>query len=105
GEPVRLAPGLDLSAYRIVQESLTNAVKYAGEADVRIRIAYHPLSVTIEVSDNGRGAGSELTTGHGLIGMRERAELFGGTLDAGPLPEGGFRVRAVLPTSQGVVLV
>ncbi|MEO3857625.1 sensor histidine kinase [Acrocarpospora sp. B8E8] len=105
GEPVRLAPGLDLSAYRIVQESLTNAVKYAGEADVRIRIAYHPLSVTIEVTDNGKGADSELSTGNGLIGMRERAELFGGTLDAGPRPEGGFRVRAVLPTSQGVVLV
>ncbi|WP_214109335.1 sensor histidine kinase [Acrocarpospora catenulata] len=105
GDPVRLAPGLDLSAYRIVQEALTNAVKYAGEADVTIRIAYHPLSITLEVTDNGTGVPAKLGTGHGLIGMRERAELFGGTLEAGPRPEGGFRVCAVLPTSQGVVLV
>ncbi|WP_051759196.1 sensor histidine kinase [Herbidospora cretacea] len=106
GEPVRLAPGLDLSAYRIVQEALTNAVKYAGEADVQIKITYHPLSVTLEVTDNGKAAGADgLSTGNGLIGMRERAELFGGTLDAGPREEGGFRVRAVLPTSPGVVLV
>ncbi|GLX92467.1 histidine kinase [Herbidospora sp. NBRC 101105] len=106
GEPVRLAPGLDLSAYRIVQEALTNAVKYAGEADVQIKITYHPLSVTLEVTDNGKAAGAAgLSTGNGLIGMRERAELFGGTLDAGPREEGGFRVCAVLPTSPGVVLV
>ncbi|GAB1817154.1 sensor histidine kinase [Herbidospora sp. RD11066] len=106
GEPVRLAPGLDLSAYRIVQEALTNAVKYAGEADVQIKITYHPLSVTLEVTDNGKAVGSgTLSTGNGLIGMRERAELFGGTLDAGPREEGGFRVCAVLPTSPGVVLV
>ncbi|MEV7807359.1 histidine kinase [Microbispora sp. NPDC088329] len=102
GDAVRLAPGLDLSAYRIVQEALTNAVKYAGEADVRIRIAYRPDRLELEITDNGGGAGPALSTGNGLIGMRERAELFGGSLDAGPLPEGGFRVRATLPISQGV---
>jgi signal transduction histidine kinase len=102
GDPVRLAPGLDLSAYRIVQEALTNAVKYAGDADVRIRIAYHPERLELEITDNGGGAGPALSTGNGLIGMRERAELFGGSLDAGPLPEGGYRVRATLPIAQGV---
>ncbi|MEU8054679.1 sensor histidine kinase [Microbispora bryophytorum] len=102
GEPLRLAPGLDLSAYRIVQEALTNAVKYAGDADARIRIAYHPDRLELEITDNGGGAGPALSTGNGLIGMRERAELFGGSLDAGPLPRGGYRVRATLPISQGV---
>ncbi|XVQ88583.1 sensor histidine kinase [Microbispora siamensis] len=102
GEPVHLAPGLDLSAYRIVQEALTNAVKYAGDADARIRIAYHPDRLELEITDNGGGAGPALSTGNGLIGMRERAELFGGSLDAGPLPQGGYRVRATLPISQGV---
>ncbi|GLX06128.1 sensor histidine kinase [Microbispora sp. NBRC 16548] len=102
GEPVRLAPGLDLSAYRIVQEALTNAVKYAGDADARIRIAYLPDRLELEITDNGGGAGPALSTGNGLIGMRERAELFGGSLDAGPLPQGGYRVRATLPISQGV---
>ena len=102
GEPVRLAPGLDLSAYRIVQEALTNAVKYAGDADVRIRIGYHRDRLELEIADNGGDAGPALSTGNGLIGMRERAELFGGSFDAGPLPEGGFRVRVTLPISQGV---
>ncbi|MBE3015330.1 hypothetical protein IL992_40130 [Microbispora sp. NEAU-D428] len=102
GEPVHLAPGLDLSAYRIVQEALTNAVKYAGDADARIRIVYHPDRLELEITDNGGGAGPALSTGNGLIGMRERAELFGGSLDAGPLPQGGYRVRATLPISQGV---
>ncbi|WP_055481772.1 sensor histidine kinase [Sphaerimonospora mesophila] len=99
GEAVRLAPGLDLSAYRIVQEALTNAVKYAGEAEVRIRIAYQHDSLELEIVDDGRGGGPAPSTGNGLIGMRERAELFGGSLDVGPLPEGGFRVRATLPLS------
>ncbi|MCT9929996.1 histidine kinase [Planotetraspora sp. A-T 1434] len=102
GDAVRLPPGLDLSAYRIVQEALTNALKYAGEADVRIRVDYHRDSLELEVVDDGGGGGPALSTGNGLIGMRERAELFGGSLEAGPLPEGGFRVHARLPISQGV---
>ncbi|MEU8194709.1 histidine kinase [Microbispora amethystogenes] len=100
GDPVRLAPGLDLSAYRIVQEALTNAVKYAGEADVRILVAYRPDRLELEIADNGGRAATALSTGNGLIGMRERAELFGGRLEAGPRPEGGFRVRATLPIAQ-----
>ncbi|MGI5490908.1 sensor histidine kinase [Microtetraspora malaysiensis] len=106
GEPVRLPPGLDLSAYRIVQEALTNAVKYAGDADVRITIGYYYDVVELRIADNGRAGPSAagLSTGNGLIGMRERAELFGGSIEAGPLPGGGFQVLARLPLSQGVAM-
>ncbi|WP_433497193.1 sensor histidine kinase [Sphaerimonospora sp. CA-214678] len=104
GEAVQLEPGLDLSAYRIVQEALANAVKYAGDAEVRIRIAYLRDSLELEIVDDGRGTGPAPTTGDGLVGMRERAELFGGSLDAGPMPGGGFRVHAALPISHGVTM-
>ncbi|GGK45832.1 ATPase [Planomonospora parontospora subsp. parontospora] len=105
GEPVRLAPGLDLSAYRIAQEALTNAVKHADESEISVRVAYLDDSVEVEVLDTG-GAGSapELSTGNGLIGMRERATLFGGTFEAGPRAEGGFRVHARLPLSLEVLV-
>ncbi|MEU9191586.1 sensor histidine kinase [Streptomyces hundungensis] len=89
-----------LAAYRIVQEALTNTLRHAGASRVRVSVCRDEESVRIEVSDNGRpgarswrGGGS----GRGLAGMRERAALLGGTLDAGPGPDGGFRVRAVLP--------
>nr|BFE88428.1 sensor histidine kinase [Planobispora longispora] len=101
GEPVRLPPGLDLSAYRIAQEALTNAVKHAGGSAISVRVAYHDDSVELEVLDEGGGVPSGLSTGNGLIGMRERAELFGGAFDAGPRAGGGFRVRARLPISRG----
>ncbi|GAA3145970.1 histidine kinase [Planomonospora alba] len=106
GDPVRLAPGVDLSAYRIAQEALTNAVKHAGDSEISVRVAYHADSVEVEVLDTGRagGAASALSTGNGLIGMRERATLFGGTFEAGPRPEGGFRVRARLPVSEEVLV-
>ncbi|GAA3445494.1 ATPase [Planomonospora venezuelensis] len=107
GEPVRLPPGLDLSAYRIAQEALTNAVKHAGESAISVRVTYHAGSVELEVLDGGGapgGAPSGLSTGNGLIGMRERAELFGGSFEAGPRPEGGFRVHARLPISQEVLV-
>ncbi|MEU7983795.1 histidine kinase [Streptosporangium canum] len=100
GEPVRLAPGLDLSAYRIVQEALTNAVKHAGESEIRISISYRESRVELEIVDGGGSASSGLSTGNGLVGMRERAALFGGAFEAGPRPEGGFRVHASLPISQ-----
>ncbi|WP_068922463.1 sensor histidine kinase [Planobispora rosea] len=103
GEPVRLPPGLDLSAYRIAQEALTNAVKHAGDSAIAIRVAYHDGSVELEVLDEGGGAPSGLSTGNGLIGMRERAELFGGTFEAGPRAGGGFRVHARLPIFQEVL--
>ncbi|WP_067183814.1 sensor histidine kinase [Microtetraspora niveoalba] len=110
GDPVRLPPGLDLSAYRIVQEALTNAVKYAGDAEARITIGYRDDVVELQIVDNGTagraaaGTGTGLSTGNGLIGMRERAELFGGSIESGPLAEGGFRVHARLPISQGVTM-
>lgn len=104
GEPVRLAPGLDLSAYRIAQEALTNAVKHASDSEIQITVSYRADSVELEILDGGGGAPSELSTGNGLVGMRERAALFGGTFEAGPRPEGGFRVRASLPISHQEVL-
>jgi signal transduction histidine kinase len=99
GTPRPLAPGVDLSAYRIVQEALTNTLKHAGAASARVVLRYEPDAVVIEVADDGRGPvdGVADGAGHGLIGMRERAQLFGGTLEAGARPGGGFLVRARLP--------
>lgn len=92
-------PGVDLAAYRVVQEALTNVVKHAGpaRADVTLREAGGRLE--IEVVDDGRAESSPTGTGRGLVGMRERVELYGGTLETGPLRPHGFRVRAVIPWS------
>jgi signal transduction histidine kinase len=94
--------GVDLSAYRIVQEALTNVVKHAGPAHAQVTIGYRDQDVTVEVTDDGQGAvisGSDgqAGSGHGLIGMRERVAAFGGELEVGPRPGGGFRVAARLP--------
>jgi signal transduction histidine kinase len=100
GEQRPLAPGIELAAYRIVQEALTNVRKHAGAASATVRIAYEPQALVIEVSDDGRGAVTSLSrsgAGHGLIGMRERVEIYGGELTSGPRPGGGFVIRAVLP--------
>jgi signal transduction histidine kinase len=104
GTPHPLPPGLDLSAYRIVQEALTNALKHAGDAHTRVVLRYAPDALEIEVADDGRGPGADAGTdgGRGLIGMRERVQLFGGTLDSGPRPGGGFLVRARLPLVEEV---
>ena len=102
GTRPELPLGLDLSAYRIVQEALTNVVRHAGPATARVRIRYAPDTVDIEVVDDGRGAGTERGDGHGIVGMRERAALYGGSLDAGPLPGGGFRVAVRLPVDEGL---
>ncbi len=98
-----LPPAVDLSAYRIVQEALTNALKHAGPARARVHVRRDPQAVTIEVVDDGRGVGSGEPSlgGHGLIGMRERVALFGGELQAGPRPEGGFAVHARLSLAGG----
>jgi signal transduction histidine kinase len=96
GTPTKLPAGLDLSAYRIVQEALTNVVRHAGPATARVAVRYGPGQVAVEVVDDGRG-GDPGDQGHGIAGMRERAALYGGTLEAGPLPGGGFRVAASLP--------
>jgi signal transduction histidine kinase len=95
GEPVELAPGLDMSAYRIVQEALTNVLKHAGDARATVVLDYGPRTLAIEVADDGRG-GTPNGTGHGITGMRQRVTLFGGELEAGPA-DGGFVVRARLP--------
>jgi signal transduction histidine kinase len=100
GEPVPLPAAVDLAAYRIVQESLTNVIKHAGTATATVSIGYEQAAVRIEIADTGRGVTPGLNgaaTGHGLIGMRERAASVGGTLEVGPGRAGGFRVLARLP--------
>ena len=97
GAPRGVPAGVGLAVYRIVQEALTNALKHAGPATATVRIAYRRGQVEIEVSDDGRGGGTGLGTGHGLVGMHERAVLYGGRIEAGPVDAGGFRVHAVLP--------
>jgi signal transduction histidine kinase len=102
GTPLPLPAGVDLSAYRIVQEALTNVVKHAGPAQAQVTIGYRDRDVTVEVTDDGRGAAAPAGdgrggTGHGLVGMRERVAAFGGDLETGPRPGGGFRVAARLP--------
>ncbi|MEV4533396.1 sensor histidine kinase [Asanoa sp. NPDC049518] len=96
GEPRVLPPDVDLAAYRIIQEALTNIVRHAQTDNCTIVIGYALPALTIVVSDQGRG-GIDSGTGYGIPGMRERAALLGGDLTAGPLPEGGFEVRATLP--------
>jgi signal transduction histidine kinase len=97
GEPAPLPPGVDLSAYRIVQEALTNALKHAGPARARVVVRYGARELELEITDTGRGASGDGAGGHGLAGMRERAQLFGGQVEGGTRPEGGFAVRARLP--------
>jgi len=106
GTPSSLPAGVDLSAYRIVQEALTNVVKHAGPAHAQVVVGYRDQEVTVEVIDDGRGAATpvgdgRMGTGHGLIGMRERVAAFGGELEVGPRPGGGFRVAARLPLAPG----
>ena len=100
GSPRPLPPGVDLSAYRIVQEALTNALRHAGGASARVVVRYEPDAVELEIADDGPGPPEdpEASGGHGLIGMRERVQLFGGELEAGPRPGGGFLLRARLPS-------
>jgi signal transduction histidine kinase len=98
GEPCELPAGIDLSAYRIVQEALTNALKHAGEARAAVRVQFGGDALELEISDNGTGsARAPDSGGHGLVGMRERVALYGGRLDAGRRSGGGFSVRVVLP--------
>jgi signal transduction histidine kinase len=98
GEPADLPPAVDLAAYRVVQESLTNVVRHAGAARATVRVAFGPADLVVEVTDDGVGAPADLSSGgHGIAGMRERVAALGGELQAGPGPLGGFRVRARLP--------
>jgi len=102
GPEVPLDPGVALSVYRIVQEALTNTLKHGGRARAEVRIKYTDEQLQVEIFDDGRGP--KLTprapgdrVGHGLVGMRERISLYGGTLRTGPRPGGGFRVYAKIP--------
>jgi signal transduction histidine kinase len=99
GAPTQIDPGVDLSAYRIVQEALTNSLKHGGAARARVQIHYLPGAIELEVADNGAGSNGVdgSGSGRGLIGMRERVALYGGEVSARPGPEGGFAVRARLP--------
>ena len=107
GDPGELPPAVDLAAYRVVQESLTNVVKHAGQAAATVRVAYRTEQVVVEVTDNGNGVESASgrrptdsdpqIRGSGIAGMRERVAAAGGELEAGPRPGGGFRVTARLP--------
>jgi signal transduction histidine kinase len=101
GEPVPLPTGVDLTAYRVVQEALTNTLKHAGAAEAAVVVSYEPNEVVLSIEDDGVGPDGDLTElggGHGLVGMRERVQLYGGILQAGRRRGGGFAVRARLPT-------
>ena len=101
GRPVELAPGLEISAYRIVQEALTNVLKHAGNACAEVTVTYGDRMLEIEVADDGCG-GAPNGSGHGLAGLRERVALFDGELHSGRRPAGGFVVRARLPLEKGL---
>ncbi|MFJ9648007.1 sensor histidine kinase [Streptomyces sp. NPDC004244] len=109
GAPRKLPSGVELTAYRIVQEALTNTRKHGGpDARASVRLVYFDDGLGLLVEDDGRGAAHELYedggadgAGHGMIGMRERVGMVGGTLDAGPRPGGGFRISALLPLKKG----
>jgi len=102
-----LDTAIELTAYRIVQESLTNVLKHSGARQAQVTVAYVPDGVDVEVRDHGHGgsrasSGVDVPGGHGLVGLRERARLLGGTLDYGALDGAGFRVAAHLPSSMAV---
>ncbi|MFE4832563.1 histidine kinase [Streptomyces sp. NPDC056672] len=98
GRPVALPPGVDLAAFRIVQEALTNVVRHSVSRTAQVRVGHTPGLLELGVDDAGPAAGGDAGgTGNGLVGMRERAAALGGTIEAGPHPGGGFRVRATIP--------
>jgi signal transduction histidine kinase len=99
GEPTELPPGVELTAYRVVQEAVTNTIKHAEGASVSIRVQYAPEALHVEVTDTGGAPTATARTGNGrgLTGLRERLALYDGVLEAGPRPTAGFRVRATVP--------
>jgi signal transduction histidine kinase len=99
GAPVELPAGVDLTAYRLVQEGLTNAIKHANATHAEVLVNYSEGAIEVTVSDDGSGVGNGDGGGHGLVGMRERVSVYGGELDAGPQPGGGYRLRARLPVT------
>jgi signal transduction histidine kinase len=98
GQPHHLSQSEDLSAFRIVQEALTNVIKHARALRTEVLVSYRADALELSVVDDGAGAGDDGAPGHGLVGMRERVALFGGTLETGERTDGhGYAVRAVLP--------
>ncbi|MEV6113978.1 sensor histidine kinase [Streptomyces sp. NPDC052109] len=99
GEPPQLPPGADLAAFRIVQEALTNVVRHSGSRHARVLLAHDGAALRLRIDDDGPATGADAGgSGNGLAGMRERAAALGGTIEAGPRADGGFRVVAVLPS-------
>jgi signal transduction histidine kinase len=99
GDAVELPPGIDLTAYRLVQEGLTNALRHARATRAEVLVRYDNGQVELVVRDDGRGGVSGTGGGHGLVGMRERVAICGGELHAGPRPDGGYELRASLPVT------
>lgn len=99
GVPNQVPAALDLTGYRVVQEALTNVVRHAGPAQAEVTVRYEDRQVTVQVNDDGAGTTTQGSApgGHGQLGMRERVAVWGGTLDTGPRPDGGYRVTATLP--------
>jgi signal transduction histidine kinase len=97
GPPGDLPAAVDLAAYRLAQESLTNVLRHAGPASATVRVSHEPDQLTVTVTDTGRGATEPPRLGHGIVGMRERVTALGGTFEAGPGPAGGFRVQGRFP--------
>ncbi|GAB2627482.1 hypothetical protein Aab01nite_80920 [Paractinoplanes abujensis] len=97
GDQVEVPPSMDTSAYRVVQEGLTNVLRHAGAAHATVTVVYAPDALSVTVSDDGNGPSERTRAGHGLVGMRERVGLFGGQLRAGPRDGGGFEVTASFP--------
>jgi signal transduction histidine kinase len=97
GEPKTLPAGMDLAAYRVVQEALTNTLKHAGAAPTEVTVRWAPSELELKIADRGNGVNGSQTGGHGLVGMEERVRLYEGQLQAGPRAGGGFEVVARLP--------
>jgi signal transduction histidine kinase len=100
GDLAAVPPAIGREGYRVLQEALTNVLRHANATRATVELLYRPRSIEIAVLDDGRGSSATTgdPTGHGLAGMHERADLFEGTFQAGPMREGGFAVRASLPT-------
>jgi signal transduction histidine kinase len=101
GEPYVLAPATDLSAYRIVQEGLTNVLKHAQASQAKVELHYDPRQLRIDVQDDGTGNGATDGLGHGLVGVGERVKIYGGEMSAARVPGGGFLLSASLPVDRG----
>jgi signal transduction histidine kinase len=100
GDPQPLPPGIDLAAYRIAQEGLTNALRHSGASEVTVAVRHHPDSLQVEVSDNGRGLQRTKNPGHGLVGVRERVALYGGAVEVANGRDHGVTLTATLPTGR-----